>query len=223
MKFLILFIISRAFAVDIAVVDNFDTKKSHGYEVVEVLKKNYQGPITTFNTVVKNDFKEELYLEALEKVLSTRPSILNLSLGGGAYIYEEVRLIRAIADAGTLIVVAAGNGNQKLKGIDAVYPCNIKHENIFCVGASSENKKAELSNYGGNVRFFMDGTYKNKNMTSFSAPKVSALLSKLIGCGLSLDILNESPMMLVDGVLRSNLTSFDVEDWCYRPRVHDPF
>lgn len=209
----------------VVVIDSFVDNSSHGKKVVSVLKEKYKGEIIEMNvSEPQNLFNEELYFQALENTLQIKPLVLNLSLGGGAYIDREISLLKAIADAGTVVVVAAGNSNLKITSTSPLYPCSFKHPNVFCVGASEKNNKATFSNYGANVRVFSSGFFENKNFTSFSAPRVSATFAVAIQCGINIEtIFSFAEEITIENTLKPELTNFNLQNWCYRPKAKDPF
>lgn len=192
MKFLILFLslfsLNSYAQVKIVVIDNFSSY--HGKAVVEIIKENAPSAhITTFDFDGNN---LDSYYNMLNQVLVGEFDILNLSMGHADYDAEEANLIRQISNKGIKIVTAAGNHNERLGKNNQIFPCMLKLENLYCVGAGID-KKAKASNFGVNVSYFIDGRYKNEDATSFSAPRFVSLMSKIIHLqGISIDSLLES-------------------------------
>lgn len=172
----ILFSVSAFSEVKIAVIDNFESY--HGNAVYEII----QSTVHKDSKISKFQFDGnnlEKYYSHLEKIRDEKFDIVNLSFGSSNYDLQESLLLRQISENGTLIVVAAGNDNTRIEGNNKIYPCSLKIDNLYCIGAG-EKEKASLSNYGFGVTYFMSGKYKDKDMTSFSAPRFSSLLSFLV-------------------------------------------
>lgn len=171
---LVLFFPIFSFAkIKVAVVDNFES--GHGQRVVEIIEtKSRNVEVVRFHV----DFKDfDKYLKALLKIENESFDILNLSHGQREYNQIEASLLRKISEKGTKIIVAAGNDNLRLGIKNQVFPCQLRLDNLICVGASINNEKAKLSNYGKNVSLYISGNFYNENMTSYSAPNLVALLS----------------------------------------------
>jgi thermitase len=93
-------------------------------------------------------------LEGLDFAVAHGAKVINMSLGGGDA--SDALLSDAIADAanaGVVVVVAAGNGDENGDGVNndatPTYPCNFPHANLICVAALDQTLQlARFSNYG---------------------------------------------------------------------------
>lgn len=179
--FFIIFSIESIANVDIVIIDDFG--KDHSFIVRSLLDDKH-------SRVLELDAHD--YINSLQKVIELKPAILNLSLGGTEEVPDEQKLLKQISDQGTIIVVASGNNNDELGSKNKMYPCVYKIKNLKCVGASENKfKKAKLSNYGYQVNYFISGKYKNMNMTSFAAPRLSKLILKIMKSRLDISVLDK--------------------------------
>jgi len=111
---------------------------------------------------------------------------VNMSLGPKSrYTYDAYdETVKAVADLGILISIAAGNSSD-----DALYysPSRANHENIYTISASDINDNfASFSNYGLPVDYcapgvdvkscYLNGGYGTMSGTSMAAPHVCGLL-----------------------------------------------
>ena len=130
----------------------------------------------------------------------TPARIINLSLGGvGNCLASEQEAIDAAVAAGSIVVVAAGNGGSDQIGDDldttpnAPANCN----NVITVAATTKSGlRATFSNYGSRVTIAAPGVgiltttvggYTEVSGTSFSAPIVSGVISLMLSADPTLD------------------------------------
>ena len=123
--------------------------------------------------------------------VSRNVDVISLSLGGAGSDPYVRQAVQAAIKQGITVVASAGND-----GCDClVYPAN--YPEVIAVGALNEsNQRASFSSYGANLDFMAPGTNltsptwtasngtsgyaSNINGTSFSAPLVSGLLTRLL-------------------------------------------
>jgi len=87
-----------------------------------------------------------------------RPSIVNMSLGGGANASEETA-VNACIDAGMVVVAAAGNDGKNLDSASYnVHPAEITRA-ITVGSVDIQDKMSSFSNYGSIVDVFAPGHY----------------------------------------------------------------
>jgi len=88
------------------------------------------------------------------KFASGRPSIVNLSLGGGASLPLD-KAVRVLTTLGVHVAVAAGNDNK-----DAAGTSPARETSAVTVGASTiADERAFFSNYGSVVDIFAPGRF----------------------------------------------------------------
>lgn len=130
--------------------------------IVDVISYKYYAPTFTHDNLYNSNL-------ALKKVLEDKPRVVNYSGGGANFDEEEKKLIEAAGLNGTIMVVAAGNGEDyfdreqgifSTKGIDLdlaprnkkYYPCAYNLDNIICVGSFSRDQKIhKVSNYSSEL------------------------------------------------------------------------
>ena len=130
----------------------------------------------------------------------TPARVLNLSLGAGGQCSSlEQAAINAAVVAGSIVVVAAGNGDENHVGLDldlhqfAPANCN----NVITVAATiSTGARASYTNFGSTVEIAAPGSdirtttvggYTSVDGTSFSTPIVSGIVSLMLSVNPSLD------------------------------------
>ena len=183
-----------------SILDLFENL-THGQVVCHVLRRYGEPDELRFQNVddAQGAVDSRRYLDALSMVksyLRDNPDnrvVVNSSLGSYSPKPEETGLIEDILKRGAIVVAAAGNDGVK----DSIYPAALK--GVLSVGASANGVRAVYSNYG-KIDFFADGTYQTYqavslpsdtgmekqsrfvklNGTSFSAPRVSGLIVKLL-------------------------------------------
>lgn len=183
-----------------SILDLFENL-THGQVVCHVLRRYGEPDELRFQNVddAQGAVDSRKYLDALSMVksyLRDNPDnrvVVNISLGSYSPKPEETGLIEDILKRGAIVVAAAGNDGVK----DSIYPAALK--GVLSVGASANGVRATYSNYG-KIDFFADGTYQTYqavslpsdtgmekqsrfvklNGTSFSAPRVSGLIVKLL-------------------------------------------
>jgi len=170
--------------VKVAIIDDFSHKESHGNKVSEVFN-SYTGKLKFSPEVVELNLSNTLNYDTEKMVriaTELKVNVINLSLGEMDIGYTEFNQklyssLKQASDKGIWIVVAAGNNGKLLSKHDPVYPCMFKIERLVCVGSSKDNKVNPTSNWGGVVSFFVDGTYKHDNATSFAAPRLTQTIA----------------------------------------------
>lgn len=200
--------ISVSFAqTDVVVIDNFTYSKSHGYQVLQVLKEdNFQANIIKL--------EESNYLNSLKKAIHLKPLVLNLSFGSTDYNSEELALLKELSSLGTIIVVASGNNNQQVNRHNPIYPCFYPVDNLICVGASDGESKSTLSNFGSRVKVFTSGLFNGDNVTSFAVPRVSRFIVQALKCNLNPLELIQSQSINIHHQSQSLIT-YPATDFCY--------
>lgn len=137
----------------------------------------------------------QLYIDGINKIIKYKQShpgervVVNISLG---FLEPEkqAELIRQLNEMGGLIVAAAGNNNSETP----LYPAGFK--GVLAVAGATREGKSAVSNYGdyvdiaaaGNLeyieRLYFPGQSLTRHLnftgTSFSAPRVTALLAGLM-------------------------------------------
>lgn len=166
--------------IKVAIIDDFSHKQSHGNKVSSVFN-SYKGKLNFSPEVIELNLSNNLDYdtEKMVKVATElKVNVINLSLGEMDIGYTDFNqklysAIKNASDEGIWVVVAAGNSGKILSKNDPVYPCMFKIERLICVGSSKNGKVNPDSNWGGSVAFYVDGSYKTENATSFSAPRLS--------------------------------------------------
>ncbi len=194
------------FIIDSGIQENYlknnagiNEKTEHGSLVAWIIKQDINKdnikiiPIEVGDT--KGNIQYSLYLGGLREIINyklTHPRqriLVNISLGFKDRIAYEY--IQELYDMGVQIVAAAGNNNS----IEPVYPAGFSRE-VIAVANASISGKADSSNYGlyvdiaapGSLEYiesiYFPGQSLNRKFkfsgTSFSAPRVTALLASLL-------------------------------------------
>lgn len=144
----------------------------------------------------KGRIKKELYYTALRKIILYQREnpeqriIVNISLSFSKVEDKHKRLIDSLAKEGVVIITAGGNQSSQ----QPIYPAGF--ESTIAVANATKDGRAASSNYGAFIDISAPGsvqyisrlylpqgiTVKNYQAvgTSFSAPRVAALLAKLL-------------------------------------------
>lgn len=92
--------------------------------------------------------------------INSGAKIINMSQSGGTFFPAEEALIKRATGDGIKVVVAAGNNGLNLSLVCEAYPAcyDIRSKNFIVVANYVGNMVSSLSNYGGPVNAFEDGT-----------------------------------------------------------------
>ncbi|MBM3828557.1 MAG: S8 family serine peptidase, partial [Actinobacteria bacterium] len=155
----------------------------------------------------------------------TPADVINLSLGGpGTCSESEQSAINAAVEAGSIVVVAAGNNGANLGQVN-VSPANC--DNVITVaGTESNGSRLLASNFGSKVEIAAPGRniystvidsqtspvanwwYQNKTGTSMSAPAVAGVISLMLNNDGTLT--NQEVL----GILQTTASPFPVGSTC---------
>lgn len=121
-----------------------------------------------------NDITENS-VKAIEMAIDSEADIINLSYGrDDSFSVSEYMALKKASDAGIIIIAAAGNDGKELDENTQYFPCNVKVDNMICVGAMKNGEIANYSNYGSSVSVFADGSSgSGDNGTSFATPRIA--------------------------------------------------
>ena len=170
---------------------------SHGSVVGRIIYQEVPAVnLRAYGVQKEGEIQQERYYEALAKVAAYQQEhaqekiIVNISLGFGQRSVKHQKLINRIVDKGGVVIAAAGNDSAR----EPVYPAGF--EAAVAVGNATKEAKAKSSNFGefidlsapGSVeyisRLYLPQGLGIKSFeavgTSFSAPRVAALLAKLL-------------------------------------------
>ncbi|MGM0502269.1 MAG: S8 family serine peptidase [Bacillota bacterium] len=203
--------------------------------------------LKAYNVEQDGKLKQELYFQALNNILdytTKHPNelvIVNISLSFSKKDKQHQELLKKLKRHGVVIVAAAGNDNSK----EVIYPAGF--EETTAVANATKKNKAPSSNYGGFVDLCAPGSVKyiarlylpqgitTKSLravgTSFSAPRVTGLLAKILSLdstlstqqGLELILGNTEPVddikykegLLGKGVINPTQTLAQVDHYYY--------
>ena len=133
----------------------------------------------------------------IDYAIANGAKVINSSYGSAGFSFTESSAIQRAANAGIIMVAAAGNGDADLIGDDndttPFYPASYSRSNIISVGATDRtDAKATFSNYGAtsvdlfapgvdvwSTSYASDTSYASGSGTSFAAPIVSGALALL--------------------------------------------
>jgi subtilisin family serine protease len=120
------------------------------------------------------------FTDVYADIEALRPAYLNLSLNGPARYIEEHAALRRLVQAGTIIVVAAGNDGKNLtKECDAYpacYPMDGFRDKYYVVANHNGVSYAPSSNRYGPVNAYMNGNNVRVGNISMSGTSQSAAL-----------------------------------------------
>jgi uncharacterized protein YjdB len=131
-------------------------------------------------------------IDAIDYAIDCDVDVINLSMGSEEFSDIENAAIQRAAQAGIVIVAAAGNESNAT----CQYPAS--YNNVISVGSIGKNHtRSYFSNYNNKVDLVAPGeniyscylskTYKYMNGTSFSAPMVAGVAAVLKAVDASLD------------------------------------
>ncbi len=170
---------------------------SHGSIVARIIKREASGVnVIPLEVSRRGDISEELYFSSLRRIIDYKLNnpekevVVNISLAFSTYQELHHSLIKKLGQLGVLIITAAGNDNST----SFPYPAGFK-ETVAVASASVEGKE-EHSNYGVFIdiaasgeleetfRIYYAGGLKYNSLktsgTSFSVPRVSGLVAKIL-------------------------------------------
>ena len=105
------------------------------------------------------------YAAGLDDDTGPRADVINLSLGGGAKSDTDAALYRDAAEAGVIVVAAAGNDGEPRK----IYPAAYDH--VLSVGAvGADTTRAPYSNFGESLDLVAPGGNMNQDLTGDGHP-----------------------------------------------------
>jgi len=187
--------------VTIFVIDSFgDGILSHGVVVSSIIEQeapNFE--IKKLNVKEENRYGVNKYYEALDEVYryklnnSNEKVIINISLGFyEAERYHEI-MIRDLSELGVGIIAAAGNDDSPI----SFYPAAFE-DYVIAVASIEGKQKTDYSNYGKYIDICAEGNFfttvtlpqmfsYRASGTSFAAPRVSAIISKIMASDENID------------------------------------
>lgn len=133
----------------------------------------------------------------IDYAINKGAKVINASYGSAGFSFTESSAIQRAANAGIIMVAAAGNGGGDFVGDNndttPFYPASYTRSNIIAVGATDRNDaKASFSNFGAtsvdlfapgvdvwSTSYTSDTSYASGSGTSFAAPIVSGALALL--------------------------------------------
>ncbi|MBM7556899.1 S8 family peptidase [Halanaerobacter jeridensis] len=185
--------------VDFAFVENLamDGQINHGSVVGRIIYQEVpEVNLRSYSVEEEGSINEQLYYDALRKIASYNKEypnqriIVNISLGFSKAGDKHKTLINDLVNRGVIVIAAGGNESSE----QAIYPAGFK--GTVAVGNATADAKAASSNYGDFIDLCAPGSVKYISRlylpqgvtvksfkavgTSFSAPRVVALLAKLL-------------------------------------------
>lgn len=225
--------------------DPFNDQSGHGTAVASVIasKSNYKGltgvapgaqvvALKVFDRGGTSYLTVEKALQHAKQVILENDlvdkAVVNLSLGGN--VPDRHPTIAELAELGVKVTVSAGNERSDVDGFS---PASYGHlENVYTVSANDQQGfYSRFTNFDDNSdgiddvdftapgtsipTYNTDGTIRNRNGTSFSAPHVAGLL-------LMSDIKSGQTFELTDhqkenGMIPDPLAMFDEETYKHNP------
>ena len=123
--------------------------------------------------------------KGIKYLMSIGVNIINLSINGDEVDYEEMQEIQNFASSGGKLFIAAGNEDRDLNQVCLAYPSCYGVKGTMIVGALTDGKRAEYSNYGNKVLLWEEGTIrvrgKDWNGTSFATPRAVSRYVRYLG------------------------------------------
>jgi len=197
--------------VTIFVIDSFDDGVlSHGDVVSSIIEQEVPNfKINKINVKEENRYGVNRYYEALDEVYQYKINnidekvIVNISLGFyEAERYHEI-MIRDLSKLGIGIIAAAGNDDSPI----SFYPAAFE-DYVIAVASIEGNQKTDYSNYGKYIDICAEGNFfttvalpqmfsYRASGTSFAAPRVSAIISKIMASDEEIDF-NQAVQRLYD-------------------------
>ncbi len=170
---------------------------SHGSIVARLIKREASGVnVIPLEVSLGKNISEELYFSSLRRIIDYKLNnpekevVVNISLAFSTYQDLHHSLIKQLDQLGILIITAAGNENST----SLPYPAGF--EETIAVASATVQGKEEHSNYGVLIdiaapgeleetfRIYYAGGLKYNSLktsgTSFSAPRVSGLVAKVL-------------------------------------------
>ena len=103
--------------------------------------------------IIESTFSVSIFVSTTIYAESRGARIINCSFGGSPFTDTEQYQIKWLGDKGILVVCAAGNGGDDLRGdnndIDPQYPASYDGENIISVAAVQQRGRLTYwSNFG---------------------------------------------------------------------------
>jgi subtilisin family serine protease len=149
-------------------------------------------------------------------------SIINLSLGGGAYSDALLRAVERARNHDLLTVAAAGNEGSN-NDLSPLYPANLPLDSVVSVAATNGDANlASFSNYGAtSVHIAAPGSvivstalqrsgfsYRTMSGTSMACPHISGVLALIAAANPQLSMLQVRNVLLSSGVSLSALQNY---------------
>ncbi len=170
---------------------------SHGSIVTRLIKKEVSGvDVIPLEVSFGEGISEELYFSSLRRIINyklknpEKEVLVNISLSFDSYQDLHHSLVKKLDQLGVLIITAAGNSNSK------IYPYPAGFKETVAVASASVDGKESHSNYGDFIdisapggleetfRIYYAGGLKYNSIktsgTSFSAPRVTGLVAKIL-------------------------------------------
>ncbi|MGM0446415.1 MAG: S8 family peptidase, partial [Bacillota bacterium] len=187
--------------VTIFVIDSFgEGVLSHGDVVSSIIEQEVPNfNIKRLNVKEESRYGINKYYEALDEVYryklnnTNEKVIVNISLGFyEAERYHEI-MIRDLSKLGVGIIAAAGNDDSPI----SFYPAAFE-DYVIAVASIEGKQKTDYSNYGKYIDICAEGNFfttvtlpqmfsYRASGTSFAAPRVSAIISKIMASNESIN------------------------------------
>lgn len=172
-----------------------ETGEYHGTQVISIIAgtRNEQwnvGGLAADNieiVPIRIKFSTQLY-EALYYAVSMNVDIIQVSLGYGVPSGEYFTALAAVENAGIVVIASAGNQGGENEDVypgasDYVFGVANHRTDYTRYFSSNYGNQVEFASYGSNIWIPNEGSYSTESGTSYSAPVITGLLSRLIGYG----------------------------------------